>query len=84
MFSYVFMKIGFTPWFPIHCEKTQLGSHSHTYSGPFNQHAHLQMCCNVMLSVINMVVCLTAPTEQGNKNYTHTDIRMAYNRVAFV
>lgn len=34
MFLRVFVKIGFTPWFPIHCEKTQLGSHSHTYSGP--------------------------------------------------
>lgn len=41
------------------------------------------MCCNVMLSVINIVVCLTAPTDQGNKDYTHTDIRVVYNRVLF-
>lgn len=47
-------------------------THTHAHSGPFKR----QMCCNVMLSVINIVVCLTAPTEQGSKNYTHTDIRV--------
>ena len=37
------------------------------------------MCFNVILCVINTVVCLTAPTNQQNKDYTHTDIRVVYN-----
>lgn len=72
------VKIGFTPWLPIYCEKTQSGSHSHAYTGPFYQYTPSQMCCNVMLCVINTVVCLTAPTDQGNGDHTHTDIRVFF------
>lgn len=59
------------------------GSRAHTratYTGAFHQkNTQSQMCCNVMLRVINIVVRLTAPTDWGNKSYTHTDIRVVYN-----
>ncbi len=55
-----------------------------THAVPLHQYTQWQMCCNVMLSVINKAVCLTAPTGQGNKNYTHTDIRVVYKGIFLV